>query len=179
MLTRLPKTQANTSFEARALADLLLQAREGDLLLYTDLEAAVGRDLRKQRYLLATARRIALREGQCVFRAVTRQGLRRLCNHELPAIGEARRQHIRRTGSRAMAELECARFGTLLPQEATKVLAYISVMGAIAALSHATTVSQVTRVIANAEMPRRLDATGVIDVFATTCTGHRKGAYGA
>jgi hypothetical protein len=176
-LTRLPKTQANTSLEARTLADILLRAREGELLLYTDLEAAVQRNLRKDRYLLATARRIAQREGQYVFRPVTRQGLRRLCNHELVTVGEQRRQHLRRTGSRAIAELECAHFGTLLPQEATKILAYISVMGAITALSHATTMSHVTRVIANAEMPRKLDATGVIDVFATTYAGARRHAH--
>jgi hypothetical protein len=144
---RVPKTQPETSLEARLLAERLAALQPGgDVLSYAEMQTMTGLDIqRKRRDLLDTARRIVLREHHKVFAPVTGIGIRCLTSHGVLAVGEQGRGRVMRFAHRTVEKLACARPQELVTEDQYRLLAYVSIFGAVSALTHARTVQRATK----------------------------------
>lgn len=96
-----------TSADVTQLVEILAAAKMGDFISYKHMTRMIGRDVTVYRHLLASARRIALRDYNAVFAPVLGEGIRRLDNVETVELcPEGRRKRIRsqvRKGSRELA----------------------------------------------------------------------------
>ena len=104
--------QTELSPDARTVADVLIACPVGELVTLAAMSAAIGRDITGCRHVLATARRVAMREVGAVFTTEPRTGLRRLsAERATEVIGPNARQHIRRTAGKARRALVAATDG--------------------------------------------------------------------
>lgn len=102
---------ARLTQETRILADLLSAVPLGASVAYATLSSAVRFDVRKRRYCLGRARRMALDETGAVFDTRRNYGLVRLTPGQIPSIGSAARKHIRRTARRSNHAMQRAMSG--------------------------------------------------------------------
>src|SRR5262245_5379089 len=110
--TLIPETSADTEALAACLRTVPVQGT----ISYMLLSKQIGRDVQSEaRHLLATARRILLREDQVVFGAVRDVGLKRLGDRELVLSGGAFLSHINRTAARGVRTLTCVQDFAQLP----------------------------------------------------------------
>lgn len=124
--------QTEISADARAVADLLINCPVSELITLAAVSAVIGRDIRTCRHILATARRVAMREAGAVFTTEPRAGLRRLsAERATEVIGPNARRHIRKTAGKARRALVAATEGANdLPDDAMrKRAAEISALG--------------------------------------------------
>lgn len=104
--------QTDLSPDARAIADLLINCPIGELVTLAAASEAIGRDITACRHVLATARRVAMREAGAVFTTEPRAGLRRMSpERATEVIGPNARRHIRKTASKARRALVAATEG--------------------------------------------------------------------
>ena len=164
-LTRLPKTQPETCMETRLLADHLRQLRRGEVMTYAAMRALTGLDIqRKRRDLLGTALRMVLRESQKTFGPVTGIGMMCLTSVGILGVGETGRQRFARSAHRLVQKLACADPADLTEHQQYKLLAYTSIYGAIAALSHIQTVQRAVQLQGTA--PAQVDPKHYQNLFA-------------
>ncbi|MCA3375675.1 MAG: hypothetical protein INF64_00995 [Roseomonas sp.] len=104
--------QTEISADARAIADMLNTCPIGEIVTLGAISEAIGRDITACRHILATARRVALRETAAVFSTEPRAGLRRLsAERATEVIGPGARRHIRKAAGRAKRALIAATEG--------------------------------------------------------------------
>ena len=124
--------QTELTADARTLADLLIACPvEGSVTLALASQA-IGRDITKCRHVLASARRVALREEGVVFTTERSAGLRRIsAERATEVIGPVARKHIRKTAGRAKKALIAATEGSndLSPDAQRRRAAEISALG--------------------------------------------------
>lgn len=124
--------QTEISADARAIADILIACPVGEVISLATASSAIGRDITKCRHILATARRVALREAGAAFSTEPRNGLRRLsAERATEVIGPSARRHIRKAAGRARKVLIAATEGAndLSPDAQRRRAAEISALG--------------------------------------------------
>jgi hypothetical protein len=121
------------SVDAVLLSKTLAQLKPGEQVSYDALGALVpGRELLgKHRYLMDTARGIALKEHGIVTGCVSGKGLKRLTNEEIVTLPDATIAHIRRVSKRASRKVLCTDYEALDAAGKQKFNSSLSVMGAI------------------------------------------------
>lgn len=131
--------------DVRALADVLLAASVGQTVTYGAMDRAIGAPVLARRWLIQSARDLALRESGAAFMAVKGIGMRRLPAEEASAVGVYYRTSIRRTAKRsARVMTQMVKKANDLPDQA-KLEAYreISVALLFCELAKATSVKRV------------------------------------
>jgi prophage DNA circulation protein len=97
------------SADARAVADLLLACPIGETVSLASMSDAIGRDIRKHRHVIVTARRVAEREAGAVFTSVRGIGYQRLdAERTVAVVAPAARKHIARSAKRAARSLHAS-----------------------------------------------------------------------
>jgi prophage DNA circulation protein len=97
------------SADARAVADLLLACPIGETVSLASMSDAIGRDIRKHRHIIVTARRVAEREAGAVFASVRGVGYQRLdAERTVAVVAPAARKHIARSAKRAARSLNAS-----------------------------------------------------------------------
>lgn len=100
------KSIPEISSESLMLIKVLSAVTVGEIALYQQLSAAIGRNVQKEaRGILATARRHMLKEQQAVFEAVRTVGLKRLTDGEIANSGGSILRSINRTTARGLIKL--------------------------------------------------------------------------
>ncbi len=120
---------ADSILLGKKLASLAL----GEEISYEALERIVpGRDLRKaHRYLLDTARRMAMKDGDVVTGCVSGKGVKRLTNEEILDIAECTIGHIRRSSKKGAYKTLKADYEKLDEEGKARFNTGLSVLGAI------------------------------------------------
>ena len=93
--------------DTRDLADRLIAVTHGDIISWSDLSAAIDvADVRRVRWRVAAAMRVALREAGAVFATLRGIGYRRVTIDRLGSdVGQSARARIKRTARRANATI--------------------------------------------------------------------------
>jgi hypothetical protein len=97
------------SADTRTIADLLLACPIGETVRFDAMSDAIGRDVRKHRHIIATARRVAEREAGAVFVSIHKVGYKRLnAEGAVTVVAPAARTHIARSAKRASRAINAA-----------------------------------------------------------------------
>ncbi len=126
------------SVDTQILVKRLMSLPIGEMILYEELSALIGRDIRQQpvRGLLRSARHIVLRDEQIVTEAVRGEGLKRLDDVGIAQLGDQHIARTRRACRRTAMKLVCVqKFEALSDELKAK---HNTAMGVIAVLSAAT-----------------------------------------
>jgi hypothetical protein len=125
------------SADTRAIADLLLACPIGDTVSLDAMSAAIGRDIRKHRHIIATARRFVEREAGAVFANVRGIGYQRLdAERTVAVVAPAARKHIARSARRASRSIDAAiRRVNYLPEEVQRRA--VHELGVLGIIEHA------------------------------------------
>lgn len=114
----------------QTLAHMLRQVEVGAVILYEVLSAAIGSDVRTvAKHNLKSARRIVQREKQFVFAAERGEGLKRLDDVGIVALGDKARDHITRTSRSTRNKLHCVDYDGLPRQEQTRHNTHLAMFG--------------------------------------------------
>ena len=126
------------SAEARAIADLMNATAVGAVITYDAMTAAIGRNVRDCRHVIAAARRVSLRETGAVFASERSNGYRRIeAERVAVTVGPAARATIRRTARRARTVLVAGteRMNDMAPEAQRKLAAEVSALTLVEHLS--------------------------------------------
>lgn len=136
------------SEDARRLADLFIATSPGATVTFAQLTAALGRDVKKARHLIASAQRTAQREAGASFVNVITVGYKRLAPGEVASrIGPAARKRIRGEARRASGAIVAAVSvgNDLTPEEGRRANAEMAVLGMIEHIAGDRHVAQMQR----------------------------------
>lgn len=119
--------------DVEALVGALSGVSPGSAISYQELTSIIGRDVRKHRHLIDSARRIAQREHGAVFAVEVGVGLSRLTLEQLPDVASTARRRIRSTARRGSKALRqgSARANDIHPEVQRKLNAEISALALI------------------------------------------------
>lgn len=119
------------------LADRLAALSIGDTLAYIEAsEIAGGRDVAgRYRYLMEKAREKAEKHLGCIFECVRSVGIKRLPTAECPEVGLAAIRRVRKAAKRGASRLGRLSTNSLSIPEHKRVVAYKSMLGAIAMMA--------------------------------------------
>jgi predicted transcriptional regulator len=125
------------SADTRAIADLLLACPIGDTVSLASMSDAIGRDIRKHRHIIVTARRVVEREAGAVFASVRGIGYQRLdAERTVAVVAPAARKHIARSAKRAARSInEATRRVNDLPVEVRRRA--VHELGVLGIIEHA------------------------------------------
>ena len=154
VLTGSSRTIAEISIDSTMLYERLEDAAPGELIPYSELTDIIKRDVQGSgRGNLHTARNMALHEKGMVFDAVRNEGVRRLKNDELHAVGARAAKHIRRATHRTIRKLSTADIGQLSRADAAKLNAQIAFHGAMAVATQPAKIKEIEKHCADGTMP--------------------------
>jgi hypothetical protein len=122
-------TIGRASVEAIELSKALIATEIGDVLTYTDLNAAAKCDVQVRNYVLQTARRIAQRDKSMVFGTIMGIGIKRLSDDEIPDEGISAIKRSRRIAKNGMAKMNCADIAKMSPETKIKAITTKTVLG--------------------------------------------------
>lgn len=126
------KTNPENAADIEALTACLTAASIGESISYETLSAAIGRNVHSCWWLLTSAREEAEKATGNLFATVRGEGVKRLTADEIPGVGLASMQKIRRTARRTITRLDTVRTNDLPESDAQKIIAHKSQLGAIA-----------------------------------------------
>src|SRR5262245_51180874 len=84
-----------------------------EMLTYEELSGLIGGPVRSYMHLSRSVRHRAMQSSGVVTQVVPKVGIKRLADTGILGLGDARRQHIRRTSRRALRELGHVEFSNL------------------------------------------------------------------
>lgn len=154
------------SADTRAVYDRLKKTVTGDVVTYSELDALTKRKTQtKDRFVIATAMRNALRDGM-VFAAVRNVGVKRLADTEIVSTAHDTLPRIRRAAKRASRKLTAVRDFNALPNE-SKIQhnTFLSVFGAIAHLGTESATAKIEQKVREASQSLSLGKT--LEAFTT------------
>lgn len=124
------------SSDSKALAKELEAVEVGATVSYSQLTAAIGRDVQGGgRGALETARRIVQRDHRAVFDVVRNTGLKRLADSEIVDLSDRARDGLRHSARRIAKKLVCVDYQKLTAAHQCKHNAALSMFGAIAEMA--------------------------------------------
>lgn len=163
------KSIAEISVDARLLHQRLKTVGIGETVSWGDLAKIIGRDVTAGNggySALTTARRRALMDDGMVFDAVLKVGLKRLSDQDIVATGQATVDKVRRAARKGNRRLLSIQDFDALPNEMkVKHNAYVSLLGAVVAISTDKKVHQLEQHVENARAALPLAKT--LEVFRT------------
>lgn len=120
-----------TSLDAKVLSEKLIELSVGDSISYSDINELIGRDIQKNRHILATARTIARREKGYLFDCISNFGVKRLSDSEIVEIESVRPfSRIKSAVKKGLQNVQCAK--DISNTDRIKQNATISMLGTIA-----------------------------------------------
>lgn len=146
--------------DTRLFTDLLLKMQQGQTLAYADLSRQMGRTVDGSDPYLQSARNRAEKEEGFVFAFQKRQGIRRLTDAEIVAIGEAGAKSLRRKARReARRVANVADYESLTDADKARHQGSLALFGAIASAAKASTLRRLEQAAAEATGPLPLGRT--------------------
>lgn len=157
---------AERSAEANILIKRLKKLAVGELVGYDELSKLISGDVQhKHRYLLDTARRALLNEDRIVVECVWGDGMKRLENDAIPAIGAQARGRIHRISKKACKKMTCADFEKLSNEQKLELNTNMSLMGVLAMVTKNNKVQQLKAAVS--AMEDRLPLNKTLELFKT------------
>lgn len=158
------KPQFEMSHDTRILADLLRKVPIGEAASYSDLSAAIARNVQEDaRYVMQSALRSLEREG-IIFGAIRGVGVKRLNDAEMVSAADDAIPRIRRLSKRAMRKLASVSSFDALPNEVrVRHNAAMSLLGTISHFATETAHKKVEAIIK--DKPEPLSITKTLEAF--------------
>lgn len=157
---------AERSAEANILIKRLKKLTIGELVGYDELSHLISGDVQtKHRYLLETARRALLNEDRVVIECVWGEGVKRLENEAIPAIGAQARGRIHRISKKAAKKMTCADFDKLSNEQKLEWNTNMSLMGVLAMVTKTSKILQLKAAVTAIE--DRLPLNKTLELFKT------------
>lgn len=129
------KAAPENETDIETIARLLKAASIGATVTYEAMTDAIGRDIQDHRHLLLAAQRRTEEEIGALFGTVRGEGVKRLPSDEVASVGSHTIRRIRRAARRGMQRLTVVRANDLPMDDARKIIAQRSQLGAIALVS--------------------------------------------
>lgn len=131
------------SSDAKVLAHVLRNTATGQIAAYSQLTAAIARDVQSDardvqsdaRSVLETARQIVQREDKMIFDAVRGMGLKRLNDEEIVGLGDRTRDHVRRSARRVVKKMVCVDYNNLSAEKQVQHNTALSMFGLFAEIA--------------------------------------------
>lgn len=136
------KSIAEASPESRLLFAFLIKAKVNEIFTYDQLSKVIGRDIRKHRGAIYTAKRMALREHNMVFNAVRKVGIKRLASDGMSEAGMGAIESIRRKSVRTGRMLSCANVEELTNGARIRHNTVASIVGVLALVTKPSAVKR-------------------------------------
>jgi hypothetical protein len=145
--------------DVAALVELLRGVPLGGTIRYASLSAVIGRDVRRHRHLIESARHVAERDHGAIFGNEINIGYTRLTAEQLPGLGSTARRRIRRASRKARKTINYAleSANDVPPTIQRKLNSEISVLNL---LEHLAADRMATPVEAHATRPEPITTTG-------------------
>lgn len=138
------KSIPEMSLDTRTVVELLRKVETGEVIKYKTLSEATGRDIAgKHRYILASAMRVVLHRNGIVFAAVAGEGMKRLADEEIVAVGAQAIASMRRAAKRGVVKLSSVRDFDAMPAE--KRIQHNATMSVLGVIAHVGASSQLKR----------------------------------
>ena len=125
------KSNPENAADIQAMASALSKASIGETITYKALSEAIGRDVRTRHWLLAAARNQVEAETGALYETIRDVGVKRLSSEAVSDVGLQVIQKVRRTAKRGIKRLSHVRTNDLTQDEANKLIAHRSQLGAI------------------------------------------------
>lgn len=153
--------------DAALLAKRLAKAEFGELVTYKELSGMIGRSVQGDaRHVMASARRVVLRESEIAFAVVENEGLRRMTDDELAESFHPALRHIRRTAKKAGRVVACADMAKLAPDKQRAVSVGLSTVGAIELFTATKNVRKIEDSIKPSQIPQKVNVEELSKLFA-------------
>ncbi len=156
--------------DTQLLVDRLKEVPPGGTISYEELAEAVSYPVEQMRApnrgyrFLLSARYIARRDNNQVFRPVINEGLRRLTDAEIAnKIPDEFRRTVRRKANRSGKEMVVANYDALTNEEKIKHSVGLSIIGAIAQATAPTKIKKIEK--ACAQTLQQLSLQQTLDLF--------------
>lgn len=138
-----------------AIKSLLALAKPGEIITYSAMSKAIGRDVHERRHVIVGALKQLQRERRMVFAAVPMEGYKRLNDAEIVATGADVLSRIRRQGRRGARKLACADFDQLTPEQRLQHNTRMTVLVMVAEVTSSNAIARVESAVKdhNAALP--------------------------
>jgi hypothetical protein len=147
------KTIPEMSVDTRLIYQHLSKMKVGDTASYSDLGQLIGRDVQNgARSNLQSAIRACLNDG-LVFGTIRTQGVKRLADDEMIAIGESALGSIRRKARRSARAMLQADLAKLPVAQRTRHAAVQSALGVVSMFSKEKSIARIASKNDGAELP--------------------------
>jgi len=147
------------SIDRRLVEDRLRKATVGELVSYSELAGIIDRDMQNGgRGVLTSARRALERDG-VIFAVVRDEGVKRLSDPEIVKTGEDTIARARRASRRGYRRVSMANYDKLSKEDQVTHNAYLSILGALAAVTKTSSVRRVEARVAESRECLPLAAT--------------------
>jgi hypothetical protein len=151
------------SAEVLELVAMLAKTHVGEMVTYRHMTRTIGVDVVVRRHLLASARRILMREHNMVFGCVMNEGLKLLdCVEVVDITPEERRKRIHQQAKLGIRELATVKYEALPPEKQAAQNVGLALLGALHTGSNRATVKKLEHKVANGKLPDSLDVLKVI-----------------
>lgn len=145
----MPRIIAALSIDAKMIYDRLAESKIGEIIGYDELSKIIGRDTTNGgRGPLTTARRKAMRENRMVFGTVRKQGIKRLADTEIVESAASDLRRIRKATRRVVERTTMVDFSKLPAKAQSEHNVYLSMFGAIAQMTLASSMKQIAKRVA-------------------------------
>jgi hypothetical protein len=124
-------TSPENAADIEAMRDILAELSVGATVTYAEIAGRIGRDPTHRPWLLRRAMRDAEEDTGSLFEIVRGEGVKRLPTSEIANVGTSAIRKVRKAAKRATKRLSCVRANDLAPEDAARVLAVRSQLGAI------------------------------------------------
>lgn len=156
-------TNPDNDAAVAALADRLCALSIGHTLSYAEASAAVGRDVTgPARHLLARAREVAEKRLGCIFECSRNMGVTRVPPSIAPEIGLSAIRKVRKAANRGRRRLRRIGTNSLTEAETKRVIAYQSMLGAVALVADG---NKARTVAAVADPVKPIPPTDILKMF--------------
>lgn len=130
-----PKPRFEASLETRLLTDMLLAARVGETVTFSDMSRKVGYEVGGGDPHLQSAKNRAFNEKGAVFDSVRRVGYKRLNDAEIVSDATRDRERVGKAAKRAIKKLATVNYSSLPEPERIKHNVEMTILNAQASLA--------------------------------------------
>ena len=155
-----PENAQDIEILSAALSDLPV----GATIEYGTLTEAIGRDIQAHRWLLQAAVKAIETETGSLYETVRNVGVKRLPPEDLPGVGLNTIRKVRRASKKGYHRLAAVRTNSLSPEDAAKIIAHRSQLGAISMVADGRKTATLTKEVTDTN-GATIAAGRVLDLF--------------
>ena len=141
------------SADVKLLAARLAKCERGDVVTFEEMTSIVGRDIRKHRGILTSARRIVLRDNRLVFESVLKVGMKCMENDSLSSVGTSFISRTSRGARRAEQKMATVEYEKLSNGSRVKHNVAASMLAAVGMMTRSSEVKKLETVIEKRNEP--------------------------